>query len=72
MSRSIYRVVQQGSAREESDEEGKEEEEKIIHSAAKDALETALKYLEQQPTAKDVMWPNKWRDIEQPSQGLRN
>lgn len=60
MSRSIYRVVQQDSEREELDEEGKEEEEKIIHSAAKDAL----KYLEQQPTATDVLWANKWRDIE--------
>lgn len=59
MSRSIYCVVQQDSEREESDEEGK-----IIHSAAKDAFETALKYLEQQPTATDVMWANKWRDIE--------
>lgn len=60
----IIDLVVQQAIEEESDEDEKEEDEKISHSAAKDAFETALKYLEQQSTATamDVMWAKKWRD----------
>ncbi|XP_057654774.1 jerky protein homolog-like [Diorhabda carinulata] len=52
-------ILQQASAEEESAEEEKEKGEKIRHSAAKDAFESALKYLEQQTTATAMMCAKK-------------
>ena len=49
-----------------SDEEGTVEiSPKISHSAAKDAFETALLYVAQQPsaTSTDVLLLKRWRDI---------
>lgn len=47
-----------------SDEDEPTSDSVVSHSAAKDAFDTALKYIEQHPNATpmDVLWAKKWRD----------
>lgn len=57
-------VLEQAGNKADEEEDNEKVKETISHSAAKDAFETALKYLEQQSTATsmDILWAKKWRD----------
>lgn len=60
----ILGIVQTNAPTEDSDDEENIINDKVSHSAAKEAFEVALSYIEQHPTATpmDVLWAKKWRD----------
>ena len=60
----IKAVMNNNEYHESENESDKDKERKISHAAGKDALEIALRYVEQQPTSTpvDVLNLKKWRD----------
>lgn len=61
----IVAAVLKAEMEEDETDDEKQEPEKISHTAAKEAFEIAMKYIEQNPNATpmDVMCIKKWRDI---------